>query len=262
MERTIYYKSFSLGGRKYRIFMKEKMTNEEFSEKLNYVRRVFGYAMYPRWYAIRMLLCDTIDLLKRNGMFKHRVKSKANILSNEFDAFERLHTMDFDADWIEVMSGSMAMQLQSKLNTLRGAIGGIMMNIGMKNYVLYSYPQTICILAREGVAHHDCLMAEVREKYGIDLSEVFKPLQGEKIMMCAWSLMSAIEDVVGERLPSGVDATKTYADKALRDFERSLYDEKILAKAFGEAQDEVDERDFDTDTIAEQLSNKFKVKRT
>jgi len=202
-----------------------------------------------------------LDMLRKNGLFKHRVKGKANILIKEFDAFERLHTMDFDQDWIEVMSGSMATQLLPKLNTLRGAIGGIMLNLGIKNYILYSYPQVICILAREGVTHHDMLMAEVQEKYGLDFSEVFKPLRGDKIMMCSWSLMSAIEDVMGEELPSGVNAKNTQADRALKDFELSLYDDNFLSKAFGEAQEEVDARDFNENTIAEQLSTKFKVKR-
>lgn len=261
MEKTIYYKNVTIGGRRFRIFTPERMSNQDFSDKVNYVRRVFGYAMYPRWYAIRMLLGDTFDMLRKKGLLKHRVRKMANILTNQFNAFERLHTIDFDPDWIEVMSGSMAMQLQPKINTLRGAIGGVMLNLKMKNYILYSYPQTICILAREGVEHHDYLMKEVKDKYGLDFSEVFKPLRGDKVMMCAWSLMSAIEDAVGEVLPSGVDATKTYADKALRDFECALYDDKILAKAFDEAQDECEARDFNQDTIANQLSTKYKVTR-
>lgn len=261
MQKTFYYKDITIEGKKFRIFTKEHISNEEFDDKLQYVRRVFGYAMYPRWYAIRMLLGDTCDMLRKNGLYCHRVKKMAKILIKEFDAFERLHTIDFDEDWIEVMSGNMAMQLQPKLNTLRGAIGGVMLNLGMKNYILYSYPQTICVLAREGTLRHDCLMAEVKQKYGMDLSQVFHPLRGDKVMMCAWSLMSAIEDAIGEKLPKVVDVTETCADKALRDFELALYDDKLLSKAFDEAQEECDERDFNENVIAEQLSQKFNVKR-
>lgn len=262
MQKTFYYKDITIGGKKFRIFTKEHISNEEFDDKLQYVRRVFGYAMYPRWYAIRMLLGDTCDMLRKNGLYCHRVKKMAKILIKEFDAFERLHTMDFDEDWIDVMSGSMAMQLQPKLAKLRGAIGGIMLNRGMKNYILYSYPQTICILAREGILHHDCLMEEVKEKYGMDLSQVFHPLRGDKVMMCAWSLMSAIEDAVKEKLPEGIDVTTTLcADKALKDFELALIDDKLLSKAFGEAQEECDMRDFNENTIADKLSQKYNVKR-
>lgn len=261
MQKTFYYKDITIGGKKFRIFTKEHISNEEFDDIIQYVRRVFGYAMYPRWYAIRMLLGDTLDMLRKNGLYKHRVKQMAKTLLKEFDLFEKWHTIDFDEDWIEVMSGSMAMSLQPKLNTLRGSIGGVMLNLGIKNYILYSYPQTICVLAREGTLHHDCLMAEVKQKYGMDLSQVFHPLRGDKVMMCAWSLMSAIEDAVGEKLPKAVDVTETCADKALRDFELALYDDKLLAKAFDEAQEECDERDFDNNVIAEQLKQKFKVTR-
>ena len=261
MERIVYYKDVTIGGKRYRIVTPTRMTNDEFTEKVNYVRRVFGYAMYPRWYAIRMLLGDTLDMLRKNGLYKHRVKQMAKTLLKEFDLFEKWHTIDFDEDWIEVMSGSMAMSLQPKLNTLRGSIGGVMLNLGLKNYILYSYPQTICTLTKEGVLHHDCLMEEVKQKFKMDFSDVFRRLRGDKVMMCAWSLMSAIEDAVGEKLPKAVDVTETCADKALRDFELALYDDKFLKKAFGEAQEECDERDFNENVIAEQLSQKFNVKR-
>lgn len=261
MEKTIYYKNVTIDGKRFTIITPTKMSNEEFSEKVAYVRRVFAYAMYPRWLAVRMLLGDTYDMLRKNGMMKHRIKKIANIVNVEFDAFEKLHMTDFDEDWIEVMSGSMAMQLQPKVNTLRGAIGGILMKEGIKKYVLYSYPQTVCILAREGVIHHEMLMQEVKESYGLDFSEVFKPLSGEKVLARVYLLMSAIEDVVKEKLPSNLDATQTYADSALKSFEKALVDDRLLSKAFKEAQEECGSKEVDPETIVSKLSTKFNVKR-
>ena len=261
MEKTIYYKNVTIDGERYTIVTPTRMSNDEFSEKVNYVRRIFGYAIYPRWLATRMLLGDTCDMIKKNGIYKHRVKKAVKQLIKEFDAFEKLHTMDFDPDWIEVMSGSMAMQLRPKVNNLRGALGGLMMQHGIKNYILYSYPQAVCVLSREGTEYHDTLMKKVREKYGLDLREVFARLRGDKVLGCARALMSAIEDAVGERLPIGVNAAGTCAEVALDSLERSFYDDDILAKAFAEAQKECDERDLNEDMIAEQLSTKFNVKR-
>lgn len=157
------------------------------------------------------------------------------------------------------MSSSMVTQLLPKANALRGGIGGVMMQYNIKNYIIYSYPQATCVLAREGTIRHDELMDEAKEKYGLNLSEVFRPLKGEKVYACLMSLMSAIEDVVGEKIPHGVSAEGTSAEVALISLERALRNDNVLSKAFGEAKEECDERDFNAETIAEKLREKYKV---
>lgn len=261
MERIIYFKNVTIGGNKYRIFTPTQMTNEEFSDKVNYVRRVIGYALYPRWAATRLLLLSTYDMLRKRGIMKHRVKRAAKILNSEFDAFERLHVMDFDEDWIETLSGSISALVADKVNALRGAVGGVLMNNGIKDYAFYSYPETVCIMAQENVDRYNSLMREVRGKMKMDFSEVFIRLRGNKVLACAYSLMSAIEDAVGEPLPQGIDASKTSANVAMHSLENALFDDRILHKAFADAQEECDERDFKEDNIAEILSQKYNVKR-
>lgn len=261
MTQTIYYKTVTIGGNKYRIITPTQMTNEKFAEKVNYIRRVIGYALYPRWAATRMLLLSTYDMLRKRGIMKHRVNHAAKILNKEFDAFERLHVMDFDEDWIEVMSGSLSAQVADKVNALRGAIGGVLMNNGIKNYAFYSYPETVVIMCQENVDRYNSLMREVREKFKMNFADVFIRLRGNKVLACAYSLMSAIEDAVGEPLPMGLDATESSANVAMHSLENALFDDRILHKAFSEAQEECEERDFKEDNIAEILSQKFKVKR-
>ena len=261
MQRTTYYKTFHLGDQKHTVTMSKPMSNEEFLNKLLYIRRLFGYAMYPRWFAIRMFLGDVFDLLKKNGLWKHRVKKKAQELVKEFDAFEKMHTSDFDEEWIEVMASTMTESVLPKINELRGSVGGVLLREGVKNYILYSYPETVCILANEGVVHHDMLMQEVREGYKLNLDDVFRPLRGNKVLASAYSLMSAIEDVIGEPLPMGVDARGSGADEKLKALERILVNDTLLRKAVSEAADEVAERDQTTDDVAERLSEKFNVKR-
>ena len=261
MEKTYYYKNVTIGGNKYTIFTPGKMSNEEFTDKVNHVRKIFGYTIYPRWLSTRMLLGDTFVMLRKNGLLRHRIKKAANTLSKELGSLERLHMMDFDPDWIEVMSGHVATKLQPKVNALRGALGGLMMQRGVKNYILYSYPQAICILSREGTEYHDTLMRQVKIKFGLDFSDVFAPLRGDKVLWCARQLMSAMEDVMGEKLPIGVDATGTSVEVALESLERAFYNDKLLSNAFAEAQRECEERDFDGDSIADLLSTKYNVKR-
>lgn len=261
MQRTTYYKTFHLGDQKHTVMMSKQMSNEEFLNKLLYIRRLFGYAMYPRWFAIRMFLGDVFEMLKRNNLWKHKVKKAANILIKEFDAYEKMHTSDFDEEWIEVMASTMTESVLPKINEIRGSIGGILMNHGIKHYILYSYPETICILANEGVVHHDMLMQEVKIGYKMDLTKVFKPLRGIKVLASAYSLMSAIEDAVGEQLPMGVDARGTGADEKLRALERILVDDELLRKAVSEAAEEVGEFDQNPDDVANKLREKFNVKR-
>lgn len=261
MEATFYYKNVTIDGKRYKFYMRNQMSNEDFSDLVGFVRRIFSYAMYPRWLAAKMLLGDTYVMLRKKGCYKHRIRKAFNQLNKEFDAFEKLHKMDFDQDWIEVMSGSMATQLQPKITALRGSLGGIMMNLGIKNYILYSYPQAALVLAREGTEYHDALIKKVRERWGVDFTELYQPLRGDKVLGCCRSLMSAIEDTIGEELPKGVDATGTPAEIALRSLERAFYDDNMLAKAFNEAEQECKERDFNSETIANKLSEKFNVKK-
>lgn len=261
MKRTTYYKTFRLGDKKHTVMMNKRMSNDEFLNKLLYIRRLFGYAMYPRWFAIRMFLGDVFEMLKKNNLWKHKVKKAANILIKEFDAYEKMHTSDFDEEWIEVMASTMTESVLPKINELRGCIGGVLMNNGIKHYVLYSYPETVCILANEGVVHHDMLMQEVREGYKMDLKDVFKPLRGLKVLASAYSLMSSIEDAIGEPLPMGVDARGTGADEKLKSLERILVNDELLRKAVSDAADEVGAWEQDTDELAEKLSEKFNVKR-
>lgn len=261
MLKTVYYKSFHLGNEKYRVVTRERMTNEDFVEKTLYVRRLMGYAMYPRWFATRMFLGEVYDILRKNNLLKHRVRKAANMLNAHFDTFERLHTMDFDAEWIEVMGGSVANAVLPKINMLRGSVGGVLLNEGIKNYIVYSYPETLCVLAYEGVKHHDELMEEVKEKYGMDLSEVYRPLRGGKVLADCYSLMSAVEDMIGETLPSGVDARKSDANRRMKELDKLLWDDKVLRKSIEEAAAEVEERDQTADDVAMKLSEKFNVKR-
>lgn len=261
MEMTIYYKRVTIGGNRYTIVTPEGMTNEEFAERVNFTRRIFGHAMYPRWLCARMLLGETLDMLRRNGLLKHKIKKAANTLIKEFDAFERLHTMDFDEDWIEVMSGSMAMQMMPKVEGLRGAMGGILLNKKVKNYILYSYPLSVLVLAKEGAEFHDALMRKIKERFKLDFSEVFQPLRGSKLIGCLHLLMSSIEDAVGEVIERGIEVSDTMVDSCLQSLARIAYDDDLIKKAFKEAQEEVDERDFNENTIAELLSDKYKVVR-
>ena len=261
MERIVYYKRVTIGGTRYTIVTPEGMTNEEFSERVNFTRRLFGHSMYPRWLCARMLLGETLDILRRKGLLKYKVKKAANALIKEFDAFERLHTMDFDEDWIEVLSGSIAMQMKPKVDALRGAMGGILLKQKIKNYILYSYPLSVIVLAKEGAEFHDALMRKIKDKYKLDFSEVFQPLRGTKVIGCLHLLMSNIEDAVGERIERGIEVSDTMVDVYLQSLARIAYDDDVIAKAFKEAQEEVNERDFNENMIAEQLSDKYKVIR-
>ena len=259
IERTIYYKNFTIGDKTYTVVTPGRMSNEDFSEKVEYVRRVISYHMYPMWAVAREMLRQTYDMLRKNGLMRHAVKRRANILDKEFNKFENLHTMDFDKDWIDVMSASMVTQLHPKGNALRGAIGGVMLQHGIKNYVLYSYPQAVLVIAREATMHYDCLMDEAKEKYGLDLSEVFQSLRGDEVLACAKALMSAIEDTIGEIIPEGVSAEGTSAEVALISFGRALQSDKVLEKAFDEAKEECDDRDLDAQAISDKLGEKYKV---
>lgn len=259
LNKTYYYKTFYIGGVKYKAYMEEKMSNDEFNEIVFYVRRIFGYAMYPRWFCARIFLSEVLEVLKRNGLYKHKIRQKANILLKEFDAFEKVHKIDFDEEWMDLLGGEMANKIMPKINDLRGAVGGVLMQQGVKNYILYSYPETLCIICDEGVIHHDMLMKEVEEKFKINFGNLFSRLRGEKVLASSYSLMCAVEDLVKEPLPSGVDARGSGADIKLRSLERALVDEDVIRKSINGAYNEMG---IPNEKIAEILGAKYNVRKS
>lgn len=261
MEQTIYYKTFTLGNKRHTITMREKMSNEDFMEIIFYIRRLFGYAMYPRWCATRLFLSEVINVLKKNNLYKHKIKKRANELLHEFDKYEKMHIKDFDEEWMEVMSSNMSNKLLPKINELRGEIGGVLLRHNIKNYILYSYPETVCVMANEGVAHFDMLMQEIREKYKMDFKEVFLPLRGYKVLASSYSLVCAIEDVIGEKLPMGIEARNTLANEKLKQIERLLVNQDAIQGAIKEACDVIDERELNQDDLFDRLSEKFNTKK-
>lgn len=271
-----YVKHITLCGERYDVKCYRSVDNIEFEDILLYTRRLLGYCMYPRWCAIRMYMAEVLEVLRRNRLWRWGVKRWGKELCVAYDAFERRHVMDFDEDFIDVMSGSVSSRVLPKLDELRAAIGGVLLREGVHNYVVYSYPETLVVLCQNSVSHYDAMMGEIVEKYGIDFSNVFVHLRGDRILGASYKLLCEIEDVVGEKLPVGVDATGTGADAKLHSFERMLVDPTVIRNAIVDAVGEMPKDKVElsrkvleeigveldkSDGIAETLGAKYKVSK-
>ena len=272
---SYYVKHITLCGERYDVECYRHIDNEEFEDVLLYTRRLIGYCMYPRWLCIRMFMAEVLEVLRRNHLWRCGVKRWGKELCAVWDAFERRHVMDFDVDFIDVMSGSISARVLPKLDELRGAIGGVLLREGVENYLVYSYPETLVVLCQNSVSHYDAMMCEVKEEYGVDFSKVFVHLRGDRILGASYKLLCEVEDAVGETLPTGVDATGTGADSKLHSFERMLVDPSIIRNGIIDAVNElpkdraalaegvlkeIGEVD-DGDDIAKRLGGKYKVSK-
>ena len=273
--KTVHYINFTIEGNTYTVITKKHLERDEFEMVFFYTRRLIGYGLYPRWATIRLFLAEVIEMLKNNKLYNHQIRKQAKALIEAFDKFERRHTKEFYDEWIEIVGSHLAGKVYGKVNELRGDIGGVLLNHGVKNYLIFSYPEMLVSFCDQAVTSYDYCMKDVEERFGCDFSEVFEHLKGKELLNASLKLLSAIEDTIGERLPVNIDASETVCRTKMRNIHRELTNTKNIQEAIREAYDEMpedirketahlmgafsDEED-ETANIIETLSQKYNVK--
>lgn len=261
---------FTMNGTRYAVPSKYHMTSEEFCPMLYYTRRLLGYVVYPRWFITRMFLSEVVEMLKKNKLYKFELKKAASNMIKEFNLLETLHLQDFEREFVEVMAASLSNVGMKKINELRGSLGGALMNTGMKQYVLYSYPYTLLNLCFDNMMCFIRCMRQVEIKYGVDFTEVFLPLRGKKVYASCVKLMKEFCKVGKEKIGE-VDFDKSGCRDKLNALNTIMLDEGNLKDAFQEAKEEVSgiEEEMlkemtiwedDREELMERLSEKYIVK--
>jgi hypothetical protein len=262
---------FTMNGVKYAIPSQYHLTSEEFCPMLYYTRRLLGYIVYPRWFITRMFLSEVIEMMKKNKFYKFELKKITGNMLKEFDLLESQHLQDFDREFVEVLAANLSNLGMKKVNELRGSVGGVLMQAGMKQYVLYSYPYTLLNLCYDNMVCFNQCMNQVKIKYGVDFTDVFKHLKGLKVYMCSIQLMDQFSKVRGEKV-GRISFEGTGCREKLGAINNILLKEANLKNAFQEAYEEVSDEskkevfeemsiwEDDRDELLERLSEKYTVK--
>lgn len=264
---TTVFINFRMWEGTYRVPATRRMKDDEFYRYLLFSRQMIGYVVAPKIALCRLFFGEVMELLKKRGICRQEVKKAANSLICELDRLERLHTRGLNGEFMEIMTASMAGKALAKTNELRGAIGGALMNAGVKEYVFYSYPYTVMELLHEGMCAFNAVMGCVREKCGVYLDEPYKEFMGEAAYQKSVTLMCRVVDVIGERIPR-VDFGKSGAMAKVDAIGTMMLNMDNLQDAFKEAVEEVGNKQAmmmdvwdDSDEVAEQLSTKYNVKK-
>ena len=237
MNHTI---TFTMHGKTHRVLASREIPFQEFLGMLYYTRRLIGYVIYPRWCAVRLLLGDTIDMMRRNGLWRHEMKRVTGMLTDTFNKFEEWHKRDFDLEFISLIGDGLAYSSMKVVNELRGAIGAEMMKKGVKRYIILSYPYAVLDMAYDNtVTYHKALEA-VRMKYGVDFSKVFAKYKGEMLYQSCQRMMNAFVDAIGEEIPR-ISWDNTLAQKKMTQWENFIINEDNIHKAFRDAYEELPE---------------------
>ena len=244
MRRNYFYQgriiSFTLDGKKYSIKTNKHVGQEELEDVTNQTRKMLGYIVYPRWYIMRSYLSDVIGMFKKNNIYKHQIKKLISDIIKAFNSLEARHYKGYDPTFLEVMSGHLLKVSLDKINDIRGSIGGVLMNNGIKNYVLYSYPYFLVNLCYDNLLTYDFSMKKAEETFGINLSEVFLDLKGDNIYTLVVKLMHEFIKVMGEDV-SGISLDDANCLAKFETFNKIITDEKNLNEAFKEAYSEIPE---------------------
>ena len=255
----------------YNIGSTKGVTDEELIDMLYYARRFIGYVVYPRWASVRTLLAEVIEVTRRNGLYKHRLKKALKDAVAEIERLEREHMDDFDKDFIEVLGGSVTAKALKKMNEVRGAVGAMMMHHGVKNYVLYSHPYNFTNLCYDNTIVYDRALNAVRDRFNVDLSDVFRDLRGDKAYNAALKVMDEYILAVREDIPR-LEWKDSLAQKRLNELEKLTLSDDTVRAAILEAYEELPQEKkewvkpavtpwVEEEDITERLSEKFKVSK-
>lgn len=241
MEKAItpYLVRFRLWGMDYQIPSTRVYSESEFNQWLFFARRLICYVMAPRFCLIRLYLSEVEEVMRKKGIYKHKVKQAAKALKAELDRLELRHRRRINEDFMEVMTNAMAGKGLAKTNELRGAMGGAMMRCGVRNYIFYSYPYTVLELLYDTKDMYAACMYKVQKACGIDFTPAFMDFCGENAYMLSYKLMCACEEAIGERIPR-IDPEVSGAVEKLNSLARILTDLENLHDAYNEAADEVE----------------------
>ena len=262
---------FEMNGIRYCIPTKRRFTEEEFCTILYKMRRLLGYIVYPRWFVTRMFLSEVIEMLKKNHVYKHEIKKSCTILLKYYDALEGKHTRDFDREFIEVMAASLSDKGIKKVNEIRGALGGVLLNGGVKHYLIYSYPYTLLNLCYDNISSYYWCVTQIYQKHGIDFNKTFESLKGEEVYFASVQLMKRVVEAFHEEVGKLTIEGSGCMEK-LEALDRIMLSNESLHDAFMEAYNEVgadrSEQDLEEMKIwedsdfAERLAEKFKVTKS
>ena len=181
---------------------------------------------------------------------------------------------DFDKDGIEVLGGSVTAKALSKMNEVRGAVGGMMLNHGVKNYILYSHPYNFTNLCYDNCVVYDRTLDAIKTRFNVDFSDVFRELRGDKAYNAALKVMDEYIRAVHEDIPR-LKWEGSLAQRKLNELEQITLSDETVRAAILEAYDELpDEKkdwmkpvavawgNMDEEDFTERLSEKYKVTKT
>jgi len=263
--------SFTMNGVRYRIPSKNHLTSDEFTPMLYYTRRLLGYVIYPRWFISRLFLAEVIEMLKKNGLYKHELKKQIGNIIQEFNILEQWHKQDFNMEFLEVVAGNLTSNAMKKLNDFRGSVGGVLLQQGIKKYLLYSYPYTLLNLCYNNLCTYGQAMRQVQIKYGVDFTNVFLPLRGDRVYLMIVRMMGRFVRIMGEPI-NHITFKGSHCREKLEAMGNILLNNDLLREAFEDAFEEVplEQREEveaemniwldDEEDLKKKLSEKYNVK--
>lgn len=268
---TPYSVRFQMWGNEYHVPSTKIYNEKEFNAWLFYARRLIGYVIAPRLCLTRLYLAEVEEMFRKRGIYKHKVKQASKALKQELDRLELRHRRRINEDFMEVMTNAMAGKGLAKTNELRGAMGGAMMHVGVKNYIFYSYPYTLMELLYDTKMLYGGCMEKIRNMCGVDFTNAFLDFRGDNAYMLSYKLMCACTNAIGEYIPR-IDLEVSGAIDKINALGRIMVDSNNLRDAFSEAAEEVEGElppdvrmmnvwDEDDEDNINKLKEKFKVSK-
>lgn len=236
---TPYNVKFRMWGCDYKVPSSKYYGEKDFNAWLFYARRLIGYVVAPRFSLIRLYFGEVVEMLKKRGIYKHKVKQATKALDQELSRLEQRHKRRIHEDFMDVLTNALAGKGLAKTNELRGAMGGAMMVAGVKNYIFYSYPYTLMELLYDTKDVYGGCMDKIRSNCGIDFTTAFVEFRGDNAYMLSYKLMCAVVDTIKEDIPR-IDLEASGAVDKINALGRILLDINNMQSAFKEAAGEVE----------------------
>ena len=124
----------------------------------------------------RLAICDGIDAIKKAGLYKQKTKQLCNDIVGKQEEYESIHNSNFGDRlglWLDYLDGAEE-EYRHHIFVVYNAIKMALEKHHQKNTELKARLECGRICAEMAVAQFDAVMRDMKNKFGVDYTPIFK----------------------------------------------------------------------------------------
>ena len=151
------------------------LTTDKYMDGYNRTRSLVNVMIGVANEVARLAISDGIDAIKKAGLYKQKTKQLCNETVRRQEEYESVHNSNFGDRlglWLDYLDGTEE-EYRKHIFILYNAVKMALDKRLQKNAELKAILECGLICAKLAVGQFDALMRDMREKYGVDYTQIF-----------------------------------------------------------------------------------------